>query len=117
MSERGRQSAGHKQSETEEYEAKFSAVNSHTHGCVSECNGLKALCDKSLNDVIFPMSYEAHANLITKVLPTAQQNSLSAQLEGGIRAFSVSVWPCKSNSTKACACLQVHLASQLCVYK
>ena len=103
--------------DTELEEARFSAVNIHTHGCVSECNGLEALCDKSLNDVIFPMAYEAHANLMTKVLPTAQQNSLLAQLQGGIRGFDVSVWPCKSDSTKACACLQVHLACQLCVYK
>ena len=70
------------------------------------CNGLSELCSKRMNDAIFPMAYAAHSNLASEVLPAAQEHNLLQQLKTGIRAVDISVWPCKTNSSKACACKQ-----------
>jgi hypothetical protein len=59
-------------------------------GAVERCNGFAQLCDKPLNEVVFPASHNAmSAAKLPGWYQPNQRNDIRSQLDDGIRAFLI----------------------------
>jgi hypothetical protein len=63
---------------------------SRPSGAVVDCNGYSELCDKRLNEVVFPAAHNAmSAAKLPGWYQPNQRNDIRAQLDDGIRAFLI----------------------------
>jgi hypothetical protein len=63
---------------------------SRPSGAVVDCNGYSQLCDKPLNEVVFPASHNAmSAAKLPGWYQPNQRNDIRTQLDDGIRAFLI----------------------------
>ena len=66
-----------------------------TASCPNCCNGLVTNCNKSVNDVLFPMVHQSHSSSENKFVGASNTKSLEEALVAGYRALQLSTCMCE----------------------
>ena len=66
-----------------------------TASCPNCCNGLVTNCNKSVNDVLFPMVHQAHSSSENNFVGASNTKSLEEALVTGYRALQLSTCMCE----------------------
>ena len=66
-----------------------------TASCPNCCNGLVTNCNKSVNDVLFPMVHQSHSSSENNFVGASNTKSLEEALVAGYRALQLSTCMCE----------------------